>query len=437
MPFPILDEDSFQQLYGGHLKLKFAQIVFRHGERTPVSMEMTERLSPGLWRACQRKPNVAALGVHQESNPAVTMHPIDIDTIAFQPPFDSTGAPTTADMSAYTEIRNSVGRDDSPPGQLTDKGKASAYRLGSNLRLLYIERLGLVSSTLKKGYEQELYLRSSDMLRTIESAQYLLSGMYPQHYRATGSSQASVQLHVQGVENMYPRLRDSRIQTLMAKLIREATEANMAEISQALACFSELGVDALSPRFGKTYGLYDYLYCMRGDGMDLPAGVTEQDLEDLEKALIKMWASPVFTNHEMVSITSGSYFQQLKAQIAARISGKNELGLALYSAHDTTILSLLNSLGLEQPSLPPFASVVVIELLENTHKSLLSAEYYIRVSYNGHHLSFPASRLSLSVLHRDARLCTVEDFFSKLDSFDPSGTQHGHAALFSRMFPNV
>jgi len=62
-------------------------------------------------------------------------------------------------------------------GELTDVGRASTYNFGRALRRLYIEKLAFLPDTLANS--SSVYLRSTNMPRTIESLQQAIHGLYP------------------------------------------------------------------------------------------------------------------------------------------------------------------------------------------------------------------------------------------------------------------
>ena len=68
-------------------------------------------------------------------------------------------------------------------GQLTDTGKRNMLSLGSRLRHVYIDKLKFLKERMDL---QDLYVRSTDYSRTIESVQYLLGGLYPFSKRDQG-----------------------------------------------------------------------------------------------------------------------------------------------------------------------------------------------------------------------------------------------------------
>jgi len=63
-----------------------------------------------------------------------------------------------------------------PPQMLTPSGMRQRYLLGTRNRQRYVEQLGLLS----QDYDQsEIYVESTDVLRTLQSAESELLGLYP------------------------------------------------------------------------------------------------------------------------------------------------------------------------------------------------------------------------------------------------------------------
>ena len=58
-------------------------------------------------------------------------------------------------------------------------------KAGSNLRSLYVDRLHFLPPKLDAITKHDVSVRSTDYARTIESAQHLLDGLYPQEARET------------------------------------------------------------------------------------------------------------------------------------------------------------------------------------------------------------------------------------------------------------
>jgi acid phosphatase len=78
-------------------------------------------------------------------------------------------------------------------GQLTDTGKRNMMSLGAGLRHLYVHQLHFLDKILNRD---DIYARSTDYSRTIESVQYLLAGLYPSDQRPP---QSDIVLHIRSL----------------------------------------------------------------------------------------------------------------------------------------------------------------------------------------------------------------------------------------------
>ncbi|KAI9179408.1 hypothetical protein H9P43_004727 [Blastocladiella emersonii ATCC 22665] len=80
-------------------------------------------------------------------------------------------------------------------GELTAKGRAMMIDFGRSLRELYVDELGLLSPTFDPS---EVHVRSTDISRTIHSAQSLIDGLFPRTSMAEGTLNY-VNIHTQAV----------------------------------------------------------------------------------------------------------------------------------------------------------------------------------------------------------------------------------------------
>lgn len=62
-------------------------------------------------------------------------------------------------------------------GELTDVGRQSTLLIGKHLRDVYVRRLGLLPARLSQEDDSKLYVRSTNMSRTIETAMQVCRGV--------------------------------------------------------------------------------------------------------------------------------------------------------------------------------------------------------------------------------------------------------------------
>ncbi|XP_073817292.1 acid phosphatase 1 isoform X3 [Musca autumnalis] len=321
--FSIDDEFSHKESTAGtgttNLKGKivFSHVIFRHGDRTPIEPYPTDP-----WR---------------------------------KPEFWPTGW-----------------------GQLTNIGKQQQYHLGQWLRKRY-------SSLLSKTYNKdEIYIRSTDVDRTLMSALSNLAGLYE------------------------PVDKDVWIpninwQPIPVHTIPEKLDSVLA--GKAACPAYEYAYSALldSPEFQKLNDQYAYLY----NYLTKYTGRTVDTLEDIQRInntlfieelynkSLPEWTKKIYPSADMTAVadftfTISTYTRQMARlktgplikEILQRFVDKSkgklnpDRSLWIYSAHDTTVANVLNTLKLFDIHSPPYTACILLEMRLNDKN-----EPYISIFY--------------------------------------------------------
>ncbi|KAK7805520.1 hypothetical protein U0070_023123 [Myodes glareolus] len=218
-------------------------------------------------------------------------------------------------------------------GQLTKEGIRQQLELGRFLRRRY-------KAFLSPEYRrEEVYIRSTDFDRTLESAQANLAGLFPE--AAPGSPEADWK--------PIPLLRfPMRSCPRYHELLRESTEA--ADYQEALEGWTDFltrlgnftGLSLVGEPLRRAWKVLDTLICQIS-ALDIRAHVGPP--RAAEKA----------------QLTGGI----LLDAILSNFSRAQRLGLPLkmvmYSAHDSTLLALQGALGLYDGNTPPYAACMAFE----------------------------------------------------------------------------
>ncbi|CEM09920.1 unnamed protein product [Vitrella brassicaformis CCMP3155] len=321
-------------------------------------------------------------------------------------------------------------------GFLTPLGVRQMFLLGAALRHRYVDKHQLLSPSYTR---QEVFVRSTAKLRTVQSASALMMGMFPAPQRVwqlnedQASSHAALPPMLVGeerydgpfdVSSVLDHLGDSALpfmQTavpvlslglssdhlllgfepntcpplskVMDELLNdeEAKAANakwLQEINEAHTRF-----DTRPDAFGLG-ALGDTLACEKADGRQLPvsedsalyrAAIEAKDFGishlNGHPTIAQIGATPFYS--VLVDILS-SKAQTGKMKISDAASpflGTPELHedtrFVLLSAHDSTISNLLGFIGLNDGKQPPFASLLAFELWREP-----SGEFTVSVLYN-------------------------------------------------------
>jgi len=142
--------DTTQSAPAG-MQLKHLMLTIRHGDRTPVGLYPLSYSDEVQWRC-----NLTQTSYWNTTSA-------------------SQASPGRLYRKKYLHQRE-VLPGDCLFGQLTSIGQQQHHRLGASLRELYVNRYGLLSNQINTG---EMWIRSTDVPRTIASAQSLLYGLYP------------------------------------------------------------------------------------------------------------------------------------------------------------------------------------------------------------------------------------------------------------------
>ncbi|CAK6437373.1 unnamed protein product [Pipistrellus nathusii] len=249
-------------------------------------------------------------------------------------------------------------------GQLTAEGVRQQLELGRFLRSRY-------DAFLSPEYRrEEVYVRSTDFDRTLESAQANLAGLFPE--AGPGRPEAAwrpVPVHTVPLAQdkllRFPTRSCPRYQ----ELLREATEA--AAYRRALEGWADFlphlenctGLSLVGEPLRRAWKVLDTLMCQRAHGLPLPSWASPDVLQTLAQISALDIGAHVGPPRaaEKAQLTGGI----LLDAILANFSRVQRLGLPLkmvmYSAHDSTLLALQGALGLYDGHTPPYAACLGFE----------------------------------------------------------------------------
>jgi acid phosphatase len=210
--------------------------------------------------------------------------------------------------------------------------------LGTQLRKLYVEELKFLNSNLKLS---DIYVRSTDYSRTIESVQYLLSGIYPQKSR---SNSDDITLHVKRGENetMYPHWNCASLMRDTKSLREKLHAQTMGQTNEIYDRLKHLGLKNLdSSNLNSVHRIYDFFACLEGHGISFPWRVEKTVLNDLENLAVKQWCS-IYQDSSIAQRAIGRFLPEIYQKIHDSVHNSNDkVKLAIFSGHDSTISPLM------------------------------------------------------------------------------------------------
>lgn len=260
------------------------------------------------------------------------------------------------------------------------------YELGQFLRQRYDGYLAA------KYSPTELYVTSSDMDRTIMSLESNLAGLFPpvNPWNPSIEWQPIPLRTIPWNEDKFlhnnvrcPKYYELRSDFYaFSEEVRRMNEEHKDFINY---CAQHSGLDITTVK--GLYPLLDILYAQASHNYTLPTwaqGSTLSKLLEID-AIVNTW--PTYTD-EMKRLWGGPFLHHLLKNMQAiagnlgsspdesvhSLSKGTRRKMLMYSAHDSTLERIMNTMGVFQPHCPPYASALIIELHQDLNK-----DYYIEV----------------------------------------------------------
>ncbi|KAJ2474320.1 hypothetical protein EV174_005623, partial [Coemansia sp. RSA 2320] len=386
-------------------KLELVQVVVRHGDRTPVNLIPDDTTT---WNCNGIEENIYLHGTDQ---------PEKNSTGSFKQVIE---IPTWNKKYGFS---NQVWRGTCDVGELTDRGKAQHRLLGSQLRGVYVDKLGFLPSQLNGT--DDIYVRTTHIWRTKNSAESLLGALWPER---SISPEAAIPIHTypEQIETMYGNTGACPKLTAIAAQITNSDQFQDFLRSQGPLMAKLIGIlDVSGSSWRNSWdGYVDVVQTRECHGLPLPCSdrasagtsttpkcVTVEDAAQVRRNAhyeytFKFRDHPLSQNYTRLAI--GSLIGTLRDQIQDHIAGKTgSMKLALYSGHDSTVAPLLAALQASNRNMlwPPYASNLVFELWKKTDGSRL-----VRVIYNGQVL-----KLQPEFEWCDLNACPLDKYYKHLE----------------------
>ncbi|GAA6216189.1 lysosomal acid phosphatase [Lates japonicus] len=291
-------------------------------------------------------------------------------------------------------------------GQLTQEGMRQQFELGQFLRKRY-------AGFLKESYDRhEILVRSSDLDRTLMSAQANLAGLYPPSGKQVFNPDLKWQpipVHTVplSVERLlwFPQRDCPHYKHLLEETEHTQEFMNVATNYQDVIELvrNKTGLDNINVMSAWT--VYDTLYCESLHNKTAPDWVTRDVMERLRELIDFAF-----------QVTFGYYKQQEKSRVQGGIllgeivknlskmavpDPKQRLKMMMLSGHDTSIAALQASLNVFNGRQPPYASCQIFELYRDDDSSVSVSMFYRNDSkVDPYPLQLPGCTLD----------CPLEDF---------------------------
>ncbi|XP_025418525.1 lysosomal acid phosphatase-like isoform X2 [Sipha flava] len=297
-------------------------------------------------------------------------------------------------------------------GQLTLTGIEEHYELGVWLRKRYSGWLPEVYST------EDIYIRSSDYDRTIMSAEANLDGLYPPVEPKKWNQLIPIHTVPKLQDNVLAMSEACPLYSQELEKIQndEDVQSFYAQFSSVIKYIFNNAGATMEEKSKPIYFITTVFQALTIESKfnyTLPDWTKRIFPEPLTTIAIKNYELSTH-NNIMKRLKCGPLLKDIVTHMNEKKHGSLNPNrkLWIYSGHDTTIYSLLNTMGINNNLLVPYAAVLMIELrLNNT------GNYVVTVSYRNTSIHDP---YLLQVPGCDSVACDLDQLTEVLIPFIPN-----------------
>ncbi|KTC86846.1 histidine phosphatase family protein [Legionella brunensis] len=301
------------------------------------------------------------------------------------------------DRTPFVTLPNAPHTWSEGDGQLTALGMQQEYQLGIKLHQRYI----IDNHLLPANYQANtIYVRSTEVDRTMMSAQSLLIGLYspgtgPVLADATPALPAQIQpipIHVipAAQDNaLLIDLRTNEFSELLTNHVftRADWQRKSAEWSPQYARWSQL-TGATIDNMVDVISVGDTLNTYLAHDIALPDGLSREEAKTIIAAGNWILAT-LFKPQQVGDIAGKGALNEIKEHLQ-RVADQNaKTKFVLLSAHDVTLLGVMSALHVPLDSAPPYASDLNFSVYQSDSDELL-----IKVTLNNKPVLLPGCTIN-------------------------------------------
>lgn len=263
-----------------------------------------------------------------------------------------------------------------PYGQLTNIGKHQHLLLGCWLRKRYSHFL----SNIYTPYD--IYVQSTDVDRTLMSAEANLAGLYPpvKDQIWDNIKWMPIPVHTVSEKQDYVLKGSKYCPRYNYELEKVLTSPEMEQINKAnakLYAYLTENTGSKISSLEQVNQLYNILYIQHLYNKTLPQW-TKSVFPDKLIPLASLSFTTQAYNTILQRLKSGSLLGEMIKHMVKKVQNtlKPDRKIWMYSAHDETVANMLMTLNLFEPHCPPYTAMILIELRTNSEN-----QYFVTISY--------------------------------------------------------